>query len=338
MTLGSLPGALIDVHCHVIPERFPDNPSPATNRRWPCLTHAEGGGVALVIDAKPFRDIDARSWDAARRIEDMDRDGVAIQVLSPLPELLSYWFDEADALVMCDHVNAFIAAMTAHAPDRFLGLGLAPLQAPAAAARYLERIKGEFGLCGVEIGSNINALPLGDPGFDPVWEAAQSLGLAIFVHALHPVGAAAMGADPILTAFAGFPLDTGLAAASMLLAGVTQRFPALRIGFSHGGGALGSLVGRLDKGWEITRGFGGKLLRKPSEHIATMFYDSNVYDPEFLQHLVRHTAPMNVFLGTDYPFALMQTNPEAYLALCDLKPAERESLSHGAARRFLNLE
>src|SRR5258708_20125517 len=84
-------GRMIDVHSHVIPDHFPNNPSPSSNTRWPCL-EVKPQSASLVIDSKPFRDVDARSWNVSQRIEDMNRDGVAIQVLSPLPELLSYWF------------------------------------------------------------------------------------------------------------------------------------------------------------------------------------------------------------------------------------------------------
>jgi aminocarboxymuconate-semialdehyde decarboxylase len=327
-------GKLIDVHCHVIPESFPDNPSPGRNARWPCLSITPQS-TSLTIDGKPFRDVDARSWSVARRIEDMDRDGVAVQVLSPLPELLSYWFDDADAISMCDHVNAVIASMVAQRPDRFRGLGLVPLQNPELAARYLERIKSEFGFAGIEIGSNINGVPLGDPRFEPVYEAAQLLGLAIFVHALHPVATKAIGADPGFTALAGFPLDTGMAAASILLSGAVERFPKLRLGFSHGGGTIGSMLGRLDKGFTLTNAYGGKLAQRPSALARDLFYDSNVYDGNFLRHLVRHTAPQRVFLGTDYPFSLMQTEPFDYLNGCELTAPEFASVCWGAAGKFL---
>ena len=335
MTANPNFGTLIDVHCHVIPDTFPDNPSPDRNTRWPCL-EISAQSASLIIDGKPFRDVDARSWDVARRIEDMDRDGVAVQVLSPLPELLSYWFEDGDAVVMCDHVNAVIARMVAQHPDRFRGLGLVPLQKPELAARYLERIRSEFGFAGIEIGSNINGVPLGDARFDVVYDAAEALALAIFVHALHPVATKAIGADPGLTALAGFPLDTGMAAASILLSGAVERFPKLRLGFSHGGGTIGSMLGRLDKGFALTNAYGGKLVRKPSELAREMFYDSNVYDGDFLRHLVRHTAPGHVFLGTDYPFALMQTQPGDYLAASGLTPAELESMCSGAAGHFLS--
>jgi aminocarboxymuconate-semialdehyde decarboxylase len=96
------------------------------------------------------------------------------------------------------------------------------------------------------------------------------------------------------------------------------------------------MLGRLDKGYELTRAYGGKLTRKPSEHARHLFYDSNVYDIAYLRHLIQRTAPGHVFLGTDYPFALMQTDPLAYLGRAELNDAELESVGGSAARAFLN--
>jgi len=328
-------GRLIDVHTHVIPDHFPENPSPQSNRRWPCL-QVTAQSASLTIDNKPFRDVDARAWDTTRRLEDMDRDGVAVHVLSPLPELLSYWFDPHDAIVMCDHVNAIIAEMVSRHPKRFRGLGLVPLQKPDLAARYLERIRREFGLAGIEIGSNIGGVPLGDARFDPVYAVSEQLDLSIFVHALHPLATKAIAADQTFTAMAGFPTDTGIAVASIILAGVTERYPKLRWGFSHGGGTIGSMLGRLDKGYALTKAYGGNLSRKPSEHARALFYDSNVYDQAYLLHLAYQVAPGRVFLGTDYPFALMQTDPLTYLGESGLNDIEMESVCAGAAQSFLS--
>ena len=61
--------------------------------------------ATVMIADKPFREIDSRSWDVARRIEDMDRDRVTMQALSPMPELLSYWFTPADGLEMARWMN-----------------------------------------------------------------------------------------------------------------------------------------------------------------------------------------------------------------------------------------
>jgi aminocarboxymuconate-semialdehyde decarboxylase len=290
----------------------------------------------LMIGDKPFRDLDDRSWSAARRIEDMDRDGIALQVLSPMPELLSYWFSLADAKIVCDAVNHEIAEIVAKYPGRFAGLGMLPLQDPTAAAKELMHLRSRFGLCGVEIGSQINDVLLGDSRFDVFFGAAEDLGMSIFVHALHPLSTRQMHEDPLNAPLIGFPLDVAMTAASILKAGVLERFPRLRIAFSHGGGALGSIIGRLDRGWLMTGGATQGRVR-PSDVCRKMFFDSNVYDPPFLAHLARSLAPGNFFLGTDYPYPIMQMSPKTYLDACRVSDIERNSLRRGAAVRFLGL-
>lgn len=324
----------IDVHSHVTPLSFPEAPGEASRSRWPCM-QCEAGVHTLMMGEAPFRKLDARSWDIGRRIEDMDRDGVDMQVLSPMPELLSYWLPRDDAGGLCDWTNHQIAEMIAAAPKRFRGLGAVPLQDPAAAASGLRRLKDEFGLGGVEIGSNINGLMLGDPSFDPFWDAAEAEGMAVFVHALHPVASKPLAPNPLFTAFALFPIDVAMAAASLLLAGVPDRFPGLRIGFSHGGGALASILGRLDTGWDHTDGYGGKLSRRPSEAARDLFYDSNVYAPEQLRHLCTSIAPGQVFAGTDYPYDIMQVAPAAFIRDLGLDDDMHASLSVGAASAFM---
>ena len=260
---------LIDVHSHIVPERFPDNPSPATNSRWPCMHVRAPNDATVVIADKPFREIDSRSWDVARRIEDMDRDRITMQALSPMPELLSYWFTPTDGLEMARWMNHTIASMIAAAPARFAGLGTVPLQDPALAATELARLQRD-GLRGVELGSNINGVVLGDRRYDEFYAEAQRLDLALFVHALHPIGTDRLQAFPDLIPFAAFPLDTALAAISLIRAGVPERFPNLRIGFSHGGGAIVALTHRLQQGWRLSDGFGGALPRTPLHYAQTL--------------------------------------------------------------------
>lgn len=324
----------IDCHAHVVPGEFPQNPS-ATETRWPCMVCGRNGVRVATFDGKPFRELDSRSWDVARRLETMDADGVAAQLLSPMPELLSYWFDGGTAQALSDFVNDFIGQMVTAAPTRFRGLGTVPLQDPDQAVGVMSTLKRRFGLDGFQVGSNILGAQIGDPKFDPIWAAAEDLELSVFVHALHPLGTKDIG-GPIVP-LAGFPLDTGQAAASFLLAGVMSRYPRLRVGFSHGGGALGALLGRLDQGWKLTSCFGGRVPAAPSETARSLFFDSNVYDPAYLGHLISHIAPGQIFLGTDYPYDIMQEDPIAYLKQVATTPEQLASMEHGAALRFLGL-
>lgn len=326
---------LIDVHCHVSPRDFPITPNHAVSGQWPCM-RCEAAKTHLYIGEKMFRELDERSWNAGRRLEDMARDQVAIQVLSPMPELLAYWLNAAEASVLCDHSNHQIAEMIALHPKHFRGLGAITLQQPDSAHEQLLRLKSEFGLAGVEIGSNINGTMLGDKSLEPFWAAAESLIMAVFVHALHPLATAQLAVSPMYTAMAGFPTDVGMAAASIIMSGVLERYPRLRIAFSHGGGTLGAMLGRLDLGWKKTEGFGGMLNIKPSEQARRCFFDSNVYNGEYLRLLATNVAPNQIFLGTDYPYAIQQDDPFAYLKSAELNDATLRSVSYGAAMAFLN--
>jgi len=269
----------------------------------------------------------------------MARDGVSRQVLSPMPELLSYWFEPRDGVTMCDCLNGVIAAMIASAPRQFRGLGMVPLQDIPASIEYLRRIKTEFGLAGVQIGTNILGAQLGDAKFDPFWEAAEALDLAIFIHPLHPMTARALpDATPLFHPLVGFPVDNALAGASLLLAGVPEKFPRLRIALSHGGGGLAPIIHRMDQAWESMKSARAVLAAKPSEMAARFFYDTNVYDRSYLAYLAGAFAAGQIFLGTDYPYEIMQTAPASYLAGLDLPQSEVQSMAFGAALRFLGDE
>ena len=161
--------------------------------------------------------------------------------------------------------------MVAARPDRFFGLGTVPLQDPELAAKEVRDLRSRFGLVGVEVGSNVAGAYLGDARFDPFFAACEAEGLAIFVHSLHPLSARDLARHPMLAPFAGFTVDTGLCAASLIMDGVPERFPGLRIGFSHGGGVLAPLLHRMEFGWGSTNGFEGRLPHRPSAYGPGVF-------------------------------------------------------------------
>ena len=287
-----------------------------------------------MIDGKVFRRIDSRSWDAERRIADMAHSGVTRQVLSPMPELLSYWFKPAAGLAMCRHMNDETAAMVASHPEHFSGMGIVPLQDPEIAAKELAAIKSA-GLSAVEVGSNINGHYLGDARFAEFLAEAERCDLAVFVHALHPVGADRLQEFPDLVPFAAFPLDTALCAITLIRAGVPVRHPGLRIGFSHGGGAIVPLAHRLGKGADVMGNFDGLLSRKPVDYAREFYYDNLVYDPGYMAYLAESFAPGRVFSGTDYPYLIMESDPDCAIAAAALE--NDASVRWQAAHAFLKL-
>jgi len=329
---------LIDVHAHVVPKSLPADPTGGSIGAWPSVHCEACGRLATVkVGDRPFREIDDRSWSVATRIADMDAAGVDAQALSPMPELLAYWIAPDAAVELNRHVNHTIADMVAQRPDRFYGLGAVPMQDPDRAAREVSELRGRFGLSGIEVGSNIAGAYLGDDRFDPVFAAAQENDLAIFVHALHPLQAKDIARHANLAPFAAFPVDTALCAASLIMEGVLERFPRLRLAFSHGGGVLAPMLHRMEFGWNSTGGFNGTLPSSPKAYARRFFYDSLVYDTAYLEHLTQHIAPGQVFLGTDYPYLIQQPDPRGFIETASGLAGVDESIWSQAAERFLGV-
>ena len=197
-----------------------------------------------MVGGKVFRVIDSRSWDAGRRMADMAGDDVDVQVVSPMPELLSHWFPADDADDLSRHINEEISGLCANDPRHFIGIGMVPMQEPKLAVKRMPGLKS-LGLRGFEIGTHINGMALGDERLHEVYAAAEAANLAMMIHPLHPAGLDRMAGRPELAAVAAFPLETAFAAVSLMTAGIMERFPRLRIMLSHGGGALPWILPRL---------------------------------------------------------------------------------------------
>ena len=300
--------AAVDVHTHFVPKRMP--PISGRNRLWPSIVH-HGDKTAVMVDNKVFRMIDSRSWDAERRLRDMAEDDIDIQVVSPMPELLSHWFPADDADVLSSHINSEIEALCAAHPQRFIGIGMVPIQDVALAVRRLVDIK-EMGLCGVEIGTHINGVALGDPRMDDFYAAAQAAGLCIMIHPLHPAGMDRMAGRGELAAVAAFPLETALAATSLLTHGVTERFPKLRILLSHGGGALPWILPRMQHAVSLGPPLQSLFAREPEAMARSFFYDTILYDARSLRFLADIVGTDRIVVGSDYPFTIKQDRPAQF--------------------------
>ncbi|XSC47537.1 amidohydrolase family protein [Bradyrhizobium sp. RDT10] len=240
----------------------------------------------------------------------MQKDGIDVQVLSPMPELLSHWLPTDDARDLSVIMNEQIAAMIADNPASFRGIGMVPMQDPELAARCLEDVR-KLGLLGIEIGTHVDGIPLGDPRLDPVYATAEALGLLIFVHPLHPIGMERMGGPRELAMVSVFPLETAMAAVSLLGGRILHRFPKLRVLLSHGGGAVPWIVPRIDFA-HSTGLLRDHLPEAAGLTLKRFWYDSITYDAETLQYLGSRVGADRLVVGSDYPFAIKQTKPAAF--------------------------
>src|SRR5204862_6952505 len=284
----------IDVHTHVVHERFPAYAGKNRDIPWPSMAEAHACHKHVMISGKVYRTVADGSWSVPRRIEDMAAMRIGRQAISPMPELLSYWLPLADAKVMCRYLNDEIARMVGEAPAKFIGVGAVPLQDVDAAIRELEYCK-KLKFSGVEIASHVNGTSIGDARFEPFFAAAEQMGAAIFVHALRPAGQ-----DRIVGAFPEqavcFPGDIGLACASMITGGIASRHPKLRIAFSHGGGGMSILLARLVHAWNMFPKAREALPESPAAIARRFYYDELVFDPSAVRFVMSTFGDSQIFI------------------------------------------
>ena len=299
----------IDLHTHILPPEWPDLKSASGYGGWVDLEKTGPGCGRLVIDGRHFRDICARSWDPATRLAECDEHLVRTQVLSTVPVMFNYWAKPKDCLSLSRYLNDHIASVVAAHPGRFEGLGTVPLQDPELAIGELERCMRELGLRGVEIGSHVNAWNLDAEELMPFYEAAESLGAAIFVHPWEMMGRDEMPRH-WLPWLVGMPAETARAACSLVFGGVLERFPRLRVALAHGGGSFPFTIGRIDHGHRVRPDLCATVIEQsPSRYLDRLYVDSLVHDAKALRYLVDLLGAERVALGSDYPFPLGEHVP-----------------------------
>ncbi len=328
----------IDVHAHVVPAEFPPYLKGAPPKAWPAMVAVDACHKTIVIDGRNYRTVSDACWTPARRLEDMDGMDVRTQALSPMPELFNYWMDIDPANDLIRYLNDTIAGMVEDANGRFVGLGAVPLQDVDKAISELHRLVGNLGFAGVEIGSNVNGAPIGDPRFLPFFAEAEALGAAIFVHAVRPAGMERLVGPAQLQQVVAYPTDVGLAAASVITSNLMLKHPKLRLGFSHGGGTLASLLPRMDEGYKVFPALRDAIEQLPSEQAKQLYFDTLVYDEATLRHLVSTFGERRIFVGTDYPFNFHEKAPLTRIRTAFEDAALRDRLTFANAAEFLALD
>ncbi len=278
----------------------------------------------------------------ATRLAAMDAQGIDVEALSINP----FWYraskDEAAELIKIQ--NETLVEFCAANPDRFVGFATAALQHPELAAEQVEYAVKTLGFKGVGVGGSVAGEELANPRFHPFWAKCEELGVLVFMHPLgvrelEPSGR--LNGSGLLTNTIGNPLETTIALSHLIFEGTLDRFPGLKICAAHGGGFLPSYANRSDAVIRCFPGRVGPLPKKdPTAYLrdGQLFFDTIVFTPEALRHLIAETGPGQIVIGTDYPFPWTTTEVDLVMNTPGLTDDERIGILGGTAARLMGIQ
>jgi aminocarboxymuconate-semialdehyde decarboxylase len=246
--------------------------------------------------------------DLDENISDLDAAGLDMGVLQPTQTMFFYWAEPSAAGELSRMVNEHTADAVRKHPDRFVGLATVPLQDVNLAVRELTHAVKQLGLRGVVTGSNVNGHGFDEEAFQPFFEAVQSLDVPIFIHPNNPAGIERIR-NYYLVNFLGLPLESTITAAQLVFGGVLDRFPGLKFCLSHAGGVLPFLVGRLEHGHSVRPEAQGHCRRPFSDYLGHFYVDTITFRADTLRFVLELMPPGHLFLGTDYPYDMADTDP-----------------------------
>ena len=273
---------------------------------------------------------------APSRLARMDEWGTDMQALSINPTWYSVDRDVVTKVIQVQ--NEKLAALCAQYPDRFVAFASVALQFPDLAAQQLEEGVKKYNLRGAAIGGHVNGDELSAAKFDPFWKKAEELGCVVF---MHPQGIPEMEqrlkGNGGLTNVIGNPLETTIFLSHLIYDGTLDRFPGLKICAAHAGGYLPSYAGRSDYGCNRFPETCKAMKKHPSEYLRQLYFDSMVFTPEGLRHLVAECGASQIMIGTDYPFPWSTTTVDHVLTTPGLSDDDKRAILGGNAARLLKI-
>ena len=302
----------------------------------PQLERADGQ-LVVSFQGQRLTSVTREFCDIAIMLEQAAATGVSHLLLSPWILLVPVLADSAEAARICRLQNESLAQSAADHPGRVYALGAVPLQDPAGSVAELEYLMQLPGLHGVEVPASVAGRYLGDERFARFWAAAADTGAVVFVHpTTRGLGVPALDGHYLWNAV-GNPLETTIAAAQLVLAGVLDRHPALTVLLAHGGGALPALRGRLRRAVEVRPGARTDCAGDVDAAIRRLYFDSLTHDRAVLADLISFAGADHVLLGSDRPFDMGSDHPADDIRSLGLDPQAQHQLLGGNAGRLLKI-
>ena len=327
---------VIDIHNHFFPRSWPDLAARYGTPNWPWIKHTEPGKAEIMVGDRFFRQIYSACWDPEVRLNEMDRDGVEVQVLSATPVLFAYERPVEHALDCARLFNDAALELCAQGKGRLKSLCQVPLQDIDASCKELSRCM-RAGHLGVQIGNHVGEKNLDDPGIVTFLHHCADEGAAVLVHPWDMFAPQRMP-KYMMPWTVGMPAETQLGIVAMILGGAFDKLPRnLRICFAHGGGSFAFLLGRLENAWQHHPVAHGVCELPPSQYLNRFSVDSAVFDDRALQYLVGTMGAERVMLGSDYPFPLGEHRVGLLIRSSSLPARAKDRLLGANALEFLGL-
>ena len=317
----------IDVHAHIVDREYLE----ALIRLGGLEAERTGDGKTLFRkDGTTVAWSRPDMFDIDHRLREMDRKGIDLRILSLSTPNVYPWGGAAQ-VKMARHVNDAMARLVRAHPDRFVGLASLPLADTEASLTELDRCVNELGMKGVIIGSNVDGMAMNDARMEPVWARINALRLPVFEHPMFPKDTSGLG-EFELPLRVGLIFDTTLAATRMIYGGVFERYPDFPYIMGHTGGALLTILERLDNGYKLFPDCREFISRPPSEFAKKLYYDSCAFYAPALMMAIESVGASQLLFGTDDPYIDADTSHVARLGI-DVA-AKTAILGGNAARLF----
>jgi len=327
---------VIDIHSHFFPETWPDLEQKFGTPDWPWMKHLGEGKAMVMIGKKEFRPVYSACWDVSKRLEELDRDGIDMQVMCATPVLFAYMRKPEEAAECARIFNDAAIEMCGRSGGRLKALAQVPLQDIDLACAEVTRAM-RAGHLGVQIGNHVGDLDLDDDGLVRFLTHCAHEGAAVLVHPWDMIGGVRT-AKHMMAWTVSMPAETQLSIVAMILGGAFDRLPKdLRLCFAHGGGSFAFLLGRLENAWHNRDIARGVSKHPPSHYLDRFSVDSAVFDPRSLRLLVEVMGAEQVMLGSDYPFPLGELSIGKLIRTSGFDDATQQKMLGGNARRFLGL-
>jgi len=282
-----------------------------------------------------FFGVTAPMTDPEQRLNDMDRAGIDVEVLSvSTPNV--FFAEGAHQADVARLVNDAYAELIARHPKRFKGFASIPMDAPDAALNELDRALGELKLNGVVLLSNIRGRALTDPAYRPFFEEANRRRVCMFLHPMLPAQAEPFN-EYVLGPLVGFPFDTSLAVARMCFHGMFREFPDIRWVIGHMGGAIPYLMERLDNGFRDFAECRARIDALPSTYLKRLYYDTVSFSGPALRMVRDMVGADHMVMGSDYPHKLGSIDRAVTsIDRLDIPEYEKQTIFSGTALGILN--